>query len=337
MGLSEKQSKQRQAILDVLRAAGAPLTSRQIAAELASQGTDLSERSVRLYLRRTDEDGLTEAVGRSGRVLTDAGAEELNAARLLERVGLLSAKIDQMTYAMTFDLETRSGTVVVNTTFIPPQVMRDCVDDVCRVFEKGYAMGQLAALLGPGERVGNAVVPEGMVGLITVCSITLNGVLLKHGVPTRSRFGGLLELNDRAPVRFIEMINYDGSSIDPLEVFIRSGMTDYLGAVAKGSGKIGASFREVPADSRALVVSLAAKVDLIGLGAFLRIGHEGQSLLGIPVGEGRSGAIVIGGLNPTSVFEEYGHRVQCRALSGLMEFNRLQPFEGLKSRIREYL
>jgi repressor of nif and glnA expression len=54
-----------------------------------------------------------------------------------------------------------------------------------------------------------------------VCSITLNGVLLKHGIPTTSRFGDP-ELQNRKPMRFAEIIMYDGTSIDPLEVFIQT-------------------------------------------------------------------------------------------------------------------
>ena len=93
---------------------------------------------------------------------------------------------------------------------------------------------QLAqGILAPGEQIGSLTVPPDRIGFCSVCSITINGVLLKHGVPTTSRFGGLLELRDRTPVRFVEMIHYDGTSIDPLEVFIRSGMTDYHGAILR--------------------------------------------------------------------------------------------------------
>ena len=69
------------------------------------------------------------------------------AIHALERVGYLSAKIDQMTYAMTFDLATRTGKVVVNTSLVNPQHLAGCVDDVCRVFAGGYAMGNRVALL----------------------------------------------------------------------------------------------------------------------------------------------------------------------------------------------
>jgi repressor of nif and glnA expression len=204
---------------------------------------------------------------------------------------------------------------------------------IAQVFAQGYAMGQLLALLAPGERIGEMLVCDGFVGFCSVCSITLNGVLLKHGVPTTSRFGGLLELQNRRATRFVEIINYDGTSIDPLEVFIRSGMTNYLGAVTDGNGRIGASFREVPADSRELVVALAQRLDRIGLGAFLAIGRSGETLHGIPVGEGHAGAIVIGGLNPISILEETGERVRSQALSGLLDYRRLFHYSELEDRL----
>ena len=84
-----------------------------------------------------------------------------------------------MTYAMTFDLATRTGTVVVNTSLVSPQHLARCLDEVCRVFAGGYAMGNRLALLGPGETVGNLTIPPDKVGFCTVCSITLNGVLLE--------------------------------------------------------------------------------------------------------------------------------------------------------------
>ena len=80
-------------------------------------------------------------------------------------------------------------------------------------------------------------------------------------IPTASRFGGLLELRNGQSTRFVEIIHYDGTSIDPLEVFIRSGMTNYTGAIRDGNGRIGASFRELPADSRKRVQGLAEKLE----------------------------------------------------------------------------
>ncbi len=333
----EKKKKKQLSILNVLKASAKPLSSSKITKELESLGHEISARTVRLYLQQMDRDGLTQSVGKSGRRITELGLKELDSSRIIERVGFLSAKIDQMTYGMNFDLNTKSGTVVVNITIAEPRQVDKCVDMISKVFENGYAMGYLITLLEPGERSGHITIPEGMIGIGTVCSITLNGVLLKYGIPTNSRFGGLLELQNKNPIRFVEMITYDGTSIDPLEIFIRSRMTDYVGAITTGNGRIGASFREFPAASRELVEELATRLGKVGLGGFMRIGKVGQVLLEIPVSEGRVGAIASGGLNPAAILEETGIRVYPRTLAGLIDFNRLFHYDELKSRIRMYV
>lgn len=332
-----KTKKKKVAILSVLKDADRPLRSSKITEELQCLGQEISERTIRLYLQEMLEDGLIEKLAKRSYRVTDKGRHEFEATMIIERVGFLSAKIDQMTYRMNFNITTKSGVVVINVTVVEPKQLAKCISMVSKVYSDGYAMGQLATFLEPGERIGNIIIPDGKIGIGTVCSITLNGVLLQHGIPTHSRFGGLLELHDRKPTRFVEIIMYDGTSIDPLEVFIRSGMTNYLGALNTGNGRIGASFREFPAESREKVEELAHKLETIGLGGFLRIGRPGQDLLEIPVNVGRVGAIVIGGLNPVSILEETGVRVYSRALAGLIDFNRLFHYELLDERIRAYL
>jgi hypothetical protein len=335
--MSEKLKKKHLMILGVLKEANQPLGSVQICEKLVLSGHDISERTVRLYLQELDDAGLTEKANKRKRKISDLGLRELEATKIIERVGFLSAKIDQMTYRMNFDLNSRSGSVVINVTVANPMHVKDNLRLISKVYEYGYSMGELMTLLPPGESLGHITIPEGMVGLGTVCSITLNGVLLKYGIPTVSRFGGLLEIQERKPTRFIEIIMYDGTSLDPLEIFIRSGMTNCLGAVKTGNGRIGASFREFPAESQSLVDDLARRLRKIGLGGFMCIGRPGQALLDIPVNEGRVGAIVIGGLNPVAALEEKGVRVHSRALAGLIDFQRLFHYRELESRLKAYL
>jgi hypothetical protein len=114
-------------------------------------------------------------------------------------------------------------------------------------------------------------------------------------------------------------------------------MTDYLHATENGNGRIGAGFREVPAAAREKVIELAGRLEAIGLGGFMEIGLPGQPLFGIPVSEGSVGIVVIGGLNPIAILEESGIRLQSRALSGLVEFSRLFPFEELTDRAEALL
>jgi HTH-type transcriptional regulator, global nitrogen regulator NrpRI len=336
MAIREKSEKKRLAILRSLKDSGACLSSSKLTRLLQDGGHEISARTVRLYLLELDREGLTENRGKRGREITLRGMQELSTAKAYEKVGFMAAKIDQLTYNMTFDLEKRTGKVITNVSMLPLAQLKRSVPLIQKVFATGYAMGKLLTLFAPGARVGEHTVPKDCVGVGTVCSVTLNGVLLAHGIPTNSRFGGLLELRDREPRRFVELISYEGTTIDPLEIFIRTGMTDYIGATSRGSGRIGVGFREIPADSRARVVDIAKRLVDAGLGAFLTIGWPGQPLLDVPVPEGRAGAIVIGGLNPIAILEEHGIRTVSRAMANLIEYSKLFPYSDLNARIRTF-
>lgn len=333
--MSSTVRQKKLAILAVLKNETEPTAGKEIAAILESQGMEVSDRTVRMYLQELEEEGFLEQSPRKGRTITEAGLKELENEKALSRVGVLSSRINQLIYDMDFDLNLGRGSVIVNVTFVPPSTLRDYLDKLLQVFEQGYAMGRLVGLLPAGTAVNpNVVVPAGKVGLCTVCSVTLNGVLLKHGIPVNSLFSGVLEVKAKQAQRFVEVIYYNGTSIDPLALFIQSGMTDYLGAISTGNGRIGAGYREVPAGSYDLVKKLAARLNAIGLGAFETIGKPGQNVYNIPVNEGACGIVVIGGLNPTAVFEESGVRVDSRALGGVLDFSELFPFPELPARLK---
>ncbi|GAB1484093.1 NrpR regulatory domain-containing protein [Treponema sp.] len=331
--IDENKQNVELAILRVLSDEREPLSGSRIAEIFATRDSNLSERTVRLYLQRLDEEGLTEAKGRSGRIITDKGRTLLDAKRFTNRVGFMSVKIDRMAYAMNFDLALRRGKVLINTAIVERGAFRRNLREIEMVFEKGYAMGTLVGLAEPGEEAGSIIVPPGHVGFCTVCSITLNGVFLKYGVPIRSVFSGLLELENGEAKGFVESITYDGTSVDPLQLFIRARMTDYLGAIRDGNGKIGAGFREIPEESYELALTLSEKLESIGLNAFFKIGKPSCDLLNVPVRDGCCGIIVIGGLNPVAVLEESGTTVQHHALSGYMEYTSMFPYTELRSRL----
>ena len=104
-----------------------------------------------------------------------------------------------------------------------------------------------------------------------------------------------------------------------------------------GNGLVGASFRELPEGSRDQVVQLDGRLRAVGLGACLVIGTPGRAVLGLPVSEGRIGAVLIGGLNPVAILAESGYRFESRALAGLLEYHRLFSFEELPHRLQPYL
>jgi len=86
-------------------------------------GHEVSDRTVRHYFKILDEKGLTENLGRKGRIITQLGQRELSRARVFDKVGFLETKIDQLTYRMTFDLARKKGTVIVNISLIEKAIL----------------------------------------------------------------------------------------------------------------------------------------------------------------------------------------------------------------------
>jgi len=328
----EKVEKKKLAILRILEDSDQRMSSSKILERLHSAGHEMSERTVRFYLLQMDREGLTDNFSRQGRRITDLGHKELSKGGAYEKVGLIAAKIDEKTYGMTFDLKSKSGTVVMNVSFISRGDLIRSIPLIQKVFSVGFAMGTLMTIYPSGKKLGEVRIPEDCVGIGTVCSVTLNGVLLSYGIPTTSRFGGLLEMRNWKPLRFVELIHYEGTTLDPLEIFIKSGMTNYTGATSTGNGLIGAGFRELPAGSRGPVAEVAKDLEKVGLGGFMAIGWPGQPLFDIPVSEGRFGAVVIGGLNPVAILEEQGIRTRSRALATFDDYGSLFRYDELSDR-----
>ncbi|HLB28821.1 MAG TPA: NrpR regulatory domain-containing protein, partial [Dehalococcoidia bacterium] len=207
-------------ILKVLSESSEPMGSINIARELESHGIHLSERAVRYHLKITDERGFTRALGRDGRSITAAGVEELKSALAPDQVGFVIDRIALMAFLTTFDPIQKTGQVAINTSLFAKDRFEQALAAMKDAFAAGLCVSDLVAVAGEGEKLGNVVIPQGHVGLATVCSATINGVLLKAGVPMDSKFGGILEMRGFVPRRFVAIISYAGSSLDPSEAYI---------------------------------------------------------------------------------------------------------------------
>jgi len=202
------------AILKSLSDCQEPQGARILAHRLKDYGIELGERAVRYHLKLMDERGLTRLVGRDGRVLTKQGKEELQSALVKDKVGLAISKIELLAFRTNFDYEKQCGAIPVNVSFFPKATFSKALKAMAPVFDEGLCVSELVAIARENERLGDYIIPEGKIGVATVCSITINGSLLKAGVPMDSRFGGILEIRHRKPYRFTELIHYAGSSGD---------------------------------------------------------------------------------------------------------------------------
>ena len=234
-------------ILKVLAGEEEPMGSIVIARMLKDMGIDLGDRAVRYHLKLMDEQGLTRLAGRrDGRVITKLGQKELKQGMVKDKVGFALSRIELLAFRTTCNLEKRSGMVPVNISVFRRNDFPKALRLLKPVMDSRLTVSNLVVAGRAGEKIGDFIVPSESVGLATVCSIVVNGTMLKAGIPMDSKFGGLLQMQDHKPLRFAELINYAGCSLDPSEIFIKAGMTSVSHTVRTGSGNILANFREIP-------------------------------------------------------------------------------------------
>jgi len=317
------------AILEALRNSPKSQGSKAIASALALSGIEMSERAVRNYLAQADTLGWTVNLGRRGRRLTPEGLREIESALAVDKVGFIAAKVDALAYQMDFDPNRKKGRVVMNIATVSLRDAYPALKIVQDIFRAGLGMGSLACVALPGETIGTFTTPPHTMAIGTVCSVTINGILLKAGIVAHARFGGLLEVEQGTPKRFTQIITYDGSTLDPLEVFIRSHMTTVQHAASTGNGIIGAGFREIPAIALAEARRVARQAEQVGLGGILAFGHPNQPLLDVPVPHGRVGLALAGGLNPIAAVAEAGIPITGTAMSTLAPYEQLTDYRNL--------
>jgi repressor of nif and glnA expression len=314
-------------ILRVLSDSRTPLGASIIAQRLKDFGIELGERAVRYHLKLTDERGLTRLVGRrDGRVITERGTEEIKYALVKDKVGFAISRIELLAFRTNFDFEKRAGTIPVNVSFFASDKFSKALSAMKPVFETGYCVSELVAVAKEGEALGELVVPQGKMGLATVCSIVMNGSLLKAGIPMDSRFGGILQIHDYKPVRFVELIHYSGCSLDPSEVFIRAKMTSVRDVVKTGQGRVLANFREIPAMCRPLAEQVIAHLKRAGMNGLLLMGNTSETVCEVSVELNKVGIVLLGGLNPVAAVEESGLQTDTHAMSTVMEYRDLVNF-----------
>jgi repressor of nif and glnA expression len=318
------------AILKVLSDSPDPLGGRVISRRLKEQGVDLNERTVRYHLRMMDERGLTRSIGqRDGRTITESGLDELKSALVCDKVGFVTGRIELLAYLTTFDMEEFTGDIPIDVSLFPKEQFAKAWDIMRDIFTSGFCTSNLVAVASSGERLGNITIPEGKIGLATVCTAAVIGSLLKAGIPIDSRFGGMLQLRNHQPVRFVELIEYNGCTLDPFHIFIAGKMTNVIGAAKIGEGKILASFHEVPIASRSATEAVIDKLKALNFCHLAIMGNVGESICEVFTTLNKLGLMLPTGLNAVAAAAEKGIDVSCMAMSGVIDIGKLRNFQAL--------
>ncbi|MCJ7445464.1 MAG: NrpR regulatory domain-containing protein [Methanotrichaceae archaeon] len=324
--LAKAQSSQRRLIeiLRVIDEADKPIGARTISDSLSDRGYDLGERAVRYNLKILDELGFTEKQGYSGRVLTQLGFRELENALINDRIGFINTRIEEFMFRASFDPDTSTGKVVVNTSLLDKADFEKAADVLLNVFNAGYSVSKRIFIVDENEELPSFEVPAGCLAIATLCSITLDSMLMKRGIPITTSYAGIVEIRERLPRKFTDLIAYTGSSLDPMKIFMARKMTAVIDAVYAGQGKVLTNIREIPMTSIDLARTLLDTAKASGLEGLIGIGLPGEPVLCCPVGAGKIGIAICAGVNGAVAAEEQGMRIKTTPISTLVEYSKMR-------------
>ncbi|MDF0592620.1 NrpR regulatory domain-containing protein [Methanotrichaceae archaeon M04Ac] len=319
-------------ILRVINASDKPIGARAISDELSNRGYDVGERAVRYNLKIMDELGFTKKEGYSGRTLTSLGRRELSDALVDDRIGFVNTRIEEYMYRSSFDPD--SGVkadwkadgkmVVVNESLLHKRDYELALETMIRVFDAGFAVSRRVLIQDEGEEMGTVSIPRGFLGISTVCSITVDGMLLSRGIPVNTTFAGFVEVKDGDLSEFTDLIAYAGSSLDPMRVFISRKTSRVSEAATTGSGSILANLREIPVAAVDEVRDLLDRAKGAGIGGLMRMSGPGEPNMGCPVGAGKMGLALCGGVNAVVAAEELGAEITTMPISSLQDYGRMR-------------
>jgi len=305
-------------IMRVIHENDKPIGARAIADELNTRGYDIGERAVRYHLRILDERGFTRKHGYAGRTLTEMGESEMNDALIGDRFGFVISRIEEMTFRTTYNPETGDGVVPVNISYFDKDDLETVIDVVSYTAHSGYMISPRVKIIEEDEEF--IFLPPGKIGIATVCSVTFDGLLLKAGIPVEPSYGGILQIANRKPVRFLDLISYNGTSIDPIEIFMNRKITSVLEVLEKGEGKILANVRQINSSAYDRVTEIIKQAEKAGLGSCFPPGEIDESLFGAPVETGKFGIAIVGGINGICALEETGIKIETKPVSTVLEY-----------------
>ena len=311
-------------ILRVINASEKPVGARAISDELSNRGYEVGERAVRYNLKIMDELGFTRKEGYSGRTLTPLGKRELSDALVDDRVGFVNTRIEEYMYRSSFDPDSGEKRVVVNTSLLNKRDCERALETMARVFDAGFTVSRRVLIQDEGEEMGSILIPPGFLGISTVCSITLDGMLLSSGIPVNTTFAGVVEVREGALCEFTDLIAYAGSSLDPMRVFMSRKTTRVSEAAKTGDGGLLANSREIPVAAIDQARDLLERAKGVGIGGLMRISKPGGPNMGCPVAAGKVGIAFCGGVNAAVAAAEVGAEITTAPISSLLEYGMMR-------------
>ena len=210
---------------------------------------------------------------------------------------------------VNFDVEKRKGNIIANVSYLS----RDKIDEALGIMEETY--NNNPKYINSYYKLVNHPTDSDKVGIATICSLSMDGILINNGIMSTPKYGGLLELTE--PPLFIDLISYSGTTVDPHKIFLSKNMTSISRNI--GPNKILASVKEIPYISRDYAVHLLDILNNIGFSIY-KIGKPRELVYNSKVDNYNFGVITGGGLNSIGAIKEKGIDIEVKAIEKLIPF-----------------
>ncbi|MBO8181386.1 MAG: DUF128 domain-containing protein [Archaeoglobus sp.] len=312
-------------ILRVLANSDMPLGAKTIAEKLEERAITVKKDTIQYYLRVLDQAGLTRKVGLAGRVISSKGIEELRKGMLKERIGSFIERREEYAYQSNLNVKAKKGLVSLNLGIIDESDLDRSLKLIEECLEAGLVISPLMKIYK--QSTNHIKLPEDKIGIGLVSTSVIDAALINSKINTSPTFAGVVQYMEFKPVRFTHVISYIGSSLDPIDLFIKSGLCSIKNAVRRGHGVVPADVREIPAVARKKAVEVLEMLEKARINGVLHLGEANEDVLGVPVNNYRVGVVVIAGSTALAYLKESGIDVEIKILAGFERFENLESIE----------
>ncbi|WP_407423969.1 NrpR regulatory domain-containing protein [Methanobrevibacter sp.] len=225
------------------------------------------------------------------------------------KLPFLLSKSWNLIQQVNFDVEKRKGDIIANISYIH----KDDVDAALSIMEEAY--NNNPKYINPYYKLIDHPTDDEKIGIATICSLSIDGLLINNGIKSTPKYGGLLELTE--PPLFIDLISYTGTTVDPHKIFLSKNFTSISRNI--GPNKILASVKEIPYIARDYAVYLLDILNNIGFSIY-KIGKPRELVYNAKVDNYNFGVIAGGGLNSIGAIKEKGIDIEVKAIEKLIPF-----------------
>ena len=228
------------------------------------------------------------------------------------KIPFILSKSWNLIQQVDLDVEKECGNIIANISYIN----KEDLDDAISIMKESYDANN--KYLNSHYKIVAHPTDDKKVGIATVCSLSVDGLLINNGIKSTPIYGGLLELTE--PPLFIDLISYTGSSIDPHKIFIAKDMT----AITKDIGpkRLLASIKEIPLIARDHSVYLLDELSKIGFSIY-KVGKPRELTYNAKAENYNFGIVTGSGLNSIAAIKEKGIDIEVKADTQLLPYENM--------------